>query len=534
MQLHVADVGNSGQIHNHALEAQAESGVAAGAVAPQVQIPPVILGVQAQLGHPRLQHIQPLLALGTADDLADSRHQAVSGGHGLAVVVQAHIERLDFLGIVGDKDRPLVHLLGQVALVLGLEVAAPLHLIVKLVVVLLENLHGLGVAHPAEVGGGHMLQPLLQALIHEGVEEVHLIGALVHDIADDILEHILRQIHVVVQIGEGDLRLDHPKFRSVALGVGVLRPEGGAEGVNTAEGHGEVLAVELAGDGQIGLFAEEVLGIIHLPVLGLGHVVQVQGSHLEHLTRALTVGGGDDGRVDIDKAPVLEEAVDGVGSHGAHPERGGEQVGAGPQMLDGAQVFHRMPLFLEGILRRGGALHRDGVRLDLQRLLGLGRQGDHARHDQGRAHILAGDLLIIGQLLRLHDDLKVFEAGAVVELDKPKGLHVPDGTGPAADRDLSAAERLLIGEDLGDSGSFHGVSLSLASFFRNPHYKWFPAILQPQLSGFSRLFPVSPAREPRFAYSLFQFFEISENFCRFGLQTIRNLSSLKSRFFRPA
>ena len=38
---------------------------------------------------------------------------------------------------------------------------------------------------------------------------------------------------------------------------------------------------------------------------------------------------GRDGGVDINKAPVLEEAVDGVGGHAAHPEGGGEQVGPG-------------------------------------------------------------------------------------------------------------------------------------------------------------------------------------------------------------
>ena len=95
-----------------------------------------------------------------------------AGGHRLAVVVLAHIEGLDLLGVVGDEHRALVHLLGEVALVLGLQVAAPVDLEVKLVVVLLQDLHRLGVGHPGEVGGGHMLQPLLQALVHKGVEEV--------------------------------------------------------------------------------------------------------------------------------------------------------------------------------------------------------------------------------------------------------------------------------------------------------------------------------------------------------------------------
>ena len=59
----------------------------AGAVTAQVQVPPVVLGVHAQLLDAGLQHVQALLALASADDLANAGHQAVGGGHGLAVVV---------------------------------------------------------------------------------------------------------------------------------------------------------------------------------------------------------------------------------------------------------------------------------------------------------------------------------------------------------------------------------------------------------------------------------------------------------------
>ena len=75
--------------------------------------------------------------------------------------------------------------------------------------------------------------------------------------------------------------------------------------------------------------------------------------------------------MDIDEAPVLEEAVDGVGGQ-AHPEGGGEQVGPGPQVLDGAQELHAVALLLKGVVGGGGALHSDGVGLYLQGLLGLG------------------------------------------------------------------------------------------------------------------------------------------------------------------
>ena len=231
----------------------------------------------------------------------------------------------------------------------------------------------------------------------------------------------------------------------MALGVGVLRPEGGAEGIDIAEGHGEVLAVELAGDGQVGLLAEEVLGVVHGAVGVLGHILQVQGGHLEHLTGALAVAGGDDGRVDVDEALVLEEAVDGVGRGGAHPEGGGEQVRPGPQVLDGPQELHAVALLLEGIVRGGGALHFDGAGFELQGLLGLRGQYHGAGDDQRRAHVLGGDILIIFQGVGVHDHLEIAEAGAVVELDEAERLHVPDGTDPAAHGEGLSGKGLAVG-----------------------------------------------------------------------------------------
>ena len=309
-----------------------------------------------------------------------------------------------------------------------------------------------------------MLQTLLQALVHKAVEEVNLIGAALQHTADDVLDHGLRHVHIAGQIAEGHLRLDHPELGGVALGVGVLGAERGAEGVHIAEGHGKVLGVQLAGHGEAGLFAEEVLGVVHLPVLGPGDVVEIQRGHLEHLAGALAVGAGDDGGLDIDEAPALEELVNGVGRHGADAEGGGKQIGAGPQVLDGAQELHAVALLLQGIVGGGLTLHLDGVGLDLQRLLGVRCQHYGAADDQGRAHVLRGDLLIIGQLLGGHDHLQIPEAGAVIQLDEAEGLHVADGTRPAADGDLSAAQRLLVGEDRCDSHSFHSLSPFLLIF----------------------------------------------------------------------
>ena len=104
----------------------------AGAVAAQVAVPPVVLGVHAKLPDAVFQKLEPLLALRAADDLADARDQTVRRGDGLPIVVEAHVERLDLLGIVGDEHGTLEDLLGEIALVLGLQVDAPLDGIIEL------------------------------------------------------------------------------------------------------------------------------------------------------------------------------------------------------------------------------------------------------------------------------------------------------------------------------------------------------------------------------------------------------------------
>ena len=73
-------------------------------------------------------HLQALLALAAADELADLGYQHVHGGHGAPVVVLAHVEGLDGARVVEHDHRLPAHLLRQVTLVLALQVHAPLHL----------------------------------------------------------------------------------------------------------------------------------------------------------------------------------------------------------------------------------------------------------------------------------------------------------------------------------------------------------------------------------------------------------------------
>ena len=117
-----------------------------------------------------------------------------------------------------------------------------------------------------------------------------------------------------------------------------------------------------------------------------------------------------------------------------------------------------MALFLKGIVGSGGALHRDGDGFELQGLLGLWGQDHSAGDDQCRAHVLRGDLGVVGQGGGLHDHLEIFEARAVVQLDEAEVLHVPDGPGPAAHRDGLAGQGLAVGIDSRDFCVAHTIT----------------------------------------------------------------------------
>src|SRR5689334_20931456 len=85
---HVADVLDAGGVLDGALEAEAEAGVWDGAVAAEVAVPPVVLGIEAHLGDAAVEDVEALLALAAADDLADAGGEHVHRGDGLLVVAE--------------------------------------------------------------------------------------------------------------------------------------------------------------------------------------------------------------------------------------------------------------------------------------------------------------------------------------------------------------------------------------------------------------------------------------------------------------
>src|SRR5271169_6376360 len=93
----VAHVGEAGDVGEGALKAEAEAGMRHRAVAAQVAVPGVVLAVDVALGHARVEHFEPLLALAAADDLADPGCEHVHRRDRPPVVVDPHVEGFDRL-----------------------------------------------------------------------------------------------------------------------------------------------------------------------------------------------------------------------------------------------------------------------------------------------------------------------------------------------------------------------------------------------------------------------------------------------------
>ena len=119
-------------------------------------------------------------------------------------------------------------------------------------------------------------QPVDQSLLHKAVQERHFFRRFGQNVADDIFQHILSQLHVVKQVREGNFRLYHPELRGVTGRIAFFRPEGGAKGVHIAEGHTEGFHVQLTADGQVRLLAKEILTVIHRSVRQLRRRLEEQ------------------------------------------------------------------------------------------------------------------------------------------------------------------------------------------------------------------------------------------------------------------
>ena len=111
----------------------------------RLQVPPIVCGILIHLADTAFEDVEALLALAPADEFADAGNQYVHRGHGLTIVVLAHIERLDLFGIVIHRHRALEMFLGEEALVLGLQIKAKLGGVLEILSARFQNVDGLAV-----------------------------------------------------------------------------------------------------------------------------------------------------------------------------------------------------------------------------------------------------------------------------------------------------------------------------------------------------------------------------------------------------
>ena len=87
---------------------------------------------------------------------------------------------------------------------------------------LAQDLHGLRVRNAGKIAVYQRVQALQKRFVEKLVEESHLVRAGLQNISDDAFHHCLGEVHLIRQVREGDLRLDHPKLGRMARCVGTV------------------------------------------------------------------------------------------------------------------------------------------------------------------------------------------------------------------------------------------------------------------------------------------------------------------------
>ena len=151
-----------------------------------------------------------------------------------------------------------------------------------------------------------------QFLIEHIVQELDILHTVIQRPLYAIFNELLGQLHIVRDIIKSDFRLNHPEFRQMTRRIWVLSAERRAKRINLSQGCSCQLTLQLSGNRQASLLAEEIVLINDRAILILFQVVQIFGSNLEHLSGTLTVGSRDDRRMEIEKASIMEKLMDSV------------------------------------------------------------------------------------------------------------------------------------------------------------------------------------------------------------------------------
>ena len=215
-----------------------------------------------------------------------------------------------------------------------------------------------------------MFEPRDRLFVDAVGEERHVVGPFFEHLLEHGFQEIFGQVRVGGQIGERDLRLDHPELGEVTAGVRIFRAERRPERVHLRQRETVAFDVQLTRHGEIRLLAEEVLLEVDA-VAGPRRVQRVERADAKQLAGAFAVARGDDRRVDPDEAVAVEVAVHRLRDRVAHTGDGAKRIRARAQVRDRAQIFERVTLLRDrirfGIVDR--ADQRDARRLNLAVLI---------------------------------------------------------------------------------------------------------------------------------------------------------------------
>ena len=121
------------------------------AVFAKLKIPPIVLFFKAELVYSVKKNVEALFTLTTAYNFADAHNKKVSRGNRFAVIVKAHIESLNLLRIIGNKNRFFEHFFGEVSFVLSLKVNAPFNRVLKFLSAFFKDFNCLGISNMSKI-----------------------------------------------------------------------------------------------------------------------------------------------------------------------------------------------------------------------------------------------------------------------------------------------------------------------------------------------------------------------------------------------
>ena len=296
-------------------------------------------------------------------------------------------------------------------------------------------------------------------LVYHLVQELQIVCTVVQRPAYAIFDEVLGQVHVVIDVVEGHLWLNHPELRQMARRIGVFSPERRSERIDGTERCGPQLTLELAADGERGGLAKEIVAVIYFSLLIFFDIVQVFRRNLEHLAGSLAVAGRYDGRMEIVKAVFVEVAVDGHRHVVAYSEYGAERIGAKPHVSVLAHILERLSFLLHGVFGATSAKYLNGRSLKLHALSASHALHKFSVHAQTGAGGDFSEHLVV-KLVDVGHDLNVLDGRAVVEGDKIDRLASATCSDPAFYVDVLAI--FLAGQGFDDSRSldfFHDFGL---------------------------------------------------------------------------